>query len=166
MKKTFSFLLFISILVSCSKEDLSVTSDKEAIMGQLEFLDDFPKTTNSQDEYSPQGIRVRIARPKKDCKKGIGFCRIKSNPNPEIPDPITTLGLEKTLAVHSDSKGNYVQLLFANEVPSELNNTDLLFYIDNDLETKVGEFYYSIKKKTIEADKSLGAFGGYKIYFD
>lgn len=182
--------LFITAIafVSCSKENETTSIDENSIASRLKFLSANDRFFANPIGKSAEGDIIIVqwdewGRASKNCG-GWGLCNAEWFPLEEAPavDEVPELEGKASKSYLSpknggstilefDSKVNkyYIDILLAEDVPSDVPSASLTFKIDKDfsldVKNAIGEnliFHTGIYL----FDKSLGNSGGYRIYLD
>lgn len=169
MKKTFLFLvcsLFaIAITSSCSSEgDVPIYNE--------ENIDKFVELGNNEIPSSVENSKidvvifsVTIHRPKRDCLRGLGFCKFEWFPSIESAKISSKVAGTRNLVLKSDSEGDFVEIFVSKPIPNDIPSNLLNLVVEKELETTtINGDIFKIEAGNYPYDKNLGDFGGYKIY--
>ncbi|MEN2400945.1 hypothetical protein GKZ90_0014260 [Flavobacterium sp. MC2016-06] len=187
------FIVTISF-ISCSKDTDSSSIDENSIAGKLKFLNANDRISTNATGKKAEGDIIIVqwdewGRASKNCG-GWGLCNAEWFPIEALPpleeippiDEIPQLEgkSSKTNILSStggstilefDSKINkyYIDILLAESAPTDISASSLTFKIDKDfpldLKSKIGKDLV-FHNGSYLFDKSLGNFGGYRIYLD
>lgn len=161
--KNLLLLFSLIFMFSCNQDEEVNDFQKEDLLKSLVFEDLNDLAFKGKDPVSIVIFEVTIARASKNCKTGFGFCDftwfpgLKDNMDPNI------ISVKEEL----DTNGNYFEIHFANEIPIELSDEDLLLLVDESLTTynDIGESF-TINSGEYLVDRTLGEYGGYKVYLN
>ncbi|RUT71794.1 hypothetical protein D0817_03665 [Flavobacterium cupreum] len=176
--------------ISCSKDSDSATSiDENSIAGRLKFLNANDRISTSLAGKKAEGDIIIVqwdewGRASKNCG-GWGLCNAEWFPIEEAPiDPpiievpelegksskqysVPQNGGSTILEFDAKTNKHYIDILLAESVPSDIPGSAITFKIDKDfsLNLKSGKNLV-FHSGNYTYDKSLGDFGGYRIYLD
>lgn len=157
MKNLFLLLLTFFLVVSCNQDETIDQNEKEQLLSTLTFK-------NDADAQSKGGVNVvifsvYIGRASQNCQSGWGFCNFEWFPKQGSN--------VHNAAKQSDTNGDYFEIHFANEIPFGLTDADLKMTVEDALSTTTNQGeVFTINAGEYDVDRSLGEFGGYRVYLD
>ncbi|HLW14939.1 MAG TPA: hypothetical protein VKX30_05535 [Flavobacteriaceae bacterium] len=147
----FGFLFFLS---SCSADGVGNDLNLKELDSSYFESHSQPATEDGKTTYNTRLIIIDIAKPRNDCKDGLGVCRICL-----ICGPVKDNPREIVARMIEEEEGDFVLLELNKEILD--NEYDTTLVIEENVYDESTGSYLLIGK--YELDKEMGAFGGYKI---
>ncbi|MCF6214476.1 MAG: hypothetical protein L3J45_10685 [Flavobacteriaceae bacterium] len=171
LKITLGLLLSLGLYTSCTSSDTPVGINENTIAERLSFVDVNARIANKQNSQSKSLSKIIIVRwdewgrKKKQCR-GWGLCNavwFPKNKSASSNGGATLLEFDNSLGKY------YIDILLATTPPFEIPLDALTLKIDENFELNVQKAIsknLTFNKGDYLYDKSLGEFGGYRIYLD